>query len=39
MKKNIILVSILLLICFLPINTFGKGIQEDRKGGQGTVVR
>ncbi len=30
-EKNIILVSILLLICFIPINTFGKGIQDDRK--------
>jgi hypothetical protein len=38
MKKNIILVSILLLICFLPINTFGKCIQGDCKDGQGTYT-
>ncbi len=38
MKKNITLVSILLLICFLPLNTFGKCIQGDCKDGQGTMT-
>jgi hypothetical protein len=36
MKKNIIFVSILLLVCFSYINIFGECIQGDCKNGQGT---
>ena len=38
MKKSIILISILLLVCFLPINTFGECIKGDCVNGQGSYI-
>jgi len=38
MKKSLILISILLLVCFLPINTFGECIKGDCVNGQGTYI-
>ena len=38
MKKSIILISILLLVCFLPINTFGECIKGDCINGQGVYI-
>ena len=38
MKKSAILISILLLICFLPINTFGECIKGDCVNGKGTLT-
>ncbi len=38
MKKSIILISILLSVCFLPINTFGRCIEGDCKDGYGTYT-
>lgn len=38
MKKSFMLISILLLVCFLPINTFGGCIEGDCNDGYGTYV-
>ena len=38
MKKSFMPISILLLVCFLPINTFGGCIEGDCNDGYGTYV-
>ncbi len=38
MKKNIITICLLLLVCLLPINTFGECIKGDCVNGQGTYT-
>ena len=38
MKKSIILISILLLVYFLPINTFGECIKGDCVNGKGVYT-
>jgi hypothetical protein len=38
MKKNIIIIFLLLSICFLPINTFGECIEGDCVNGKGTFA-
>jgi len=38
MKKNIIIICLLLLVCFLPINTFGECIKGDCVNGQGVYT-
>lgn len=37
-EKSFMLISILLLVCFLPINTFGGSIEGDCNDGYGTYV-
>ena len=38
MKKNILILSLLLLICSFPINTFGECIKGDCKNGKGAFI-
>ena len=38
MKKSILFISFMLLVCSLPINTFGECIKGDCKNGQGTYT-
>jgi len=38
MKKNTIIICLLLLVCFLPINTFGECIKGDCVNGKGTFA-
>ena len=38
MKKTIIIISLSLLVCFLPVNTFAECIKGDCVNGQGTFT-
>jgi len=38
MKKSFMPISILLLVCFLPINTFGGCIEGDCNNGHGILT-